>query len=123
MVFVKNVKKIGGLIKMSMIKETYLQFIEDNKEDLLNKFISKKNIEGEWELFIMEQFEAYESDLADQRVVSTNSGDRLARRLKAYFFETSALSGENVEKAFTSLSRMVLSKALTSAKKETSFTI
>lgn len=63
------------------------------------------------------------SDLADQRVVSTNSGDRLASRLKAYFFETSALTGENVEKAFTSLSRLVLSKALTSAKKETTFTI
>ncbi|MFX1582420.1 MAG: Rab family GTPase [Promethearchaeota archaeon] len=63
------------------------------------------------------------ADLAKHRVVSTTSGDRLARRMKAYFFETSALSGENVEKAFTSLSRMVLSKALTSTKKETNFTI
>ncbi len=62
-------------------------------------------------------------DLVDQRVVSTTSGDRLARRLKAYFFETSALTGKNVEKAFNSLSRLVLSKALTSSKKETSVTI
>ncbi len=66
---------------------------------------------------------ATKSDLVDQRVVSKNSGDRLARRLKTYFFETSALSGENVEKAFTSLARLVLSKVLTSAKKETTFTI
>ncbi|MFX0170144.1 MAG: Rab family GTPase [Candidatus Hodarchaeota archaeon] len=61
-------------------------------------------------------------DLVDQRVVSTTSGDRLARRLNAYFFETSSLTGKNVEKAFTSLSRQVLSKALTSSSKKTSFT-
>ena len=36
---------------------------------------------------------------------------------------TQNTSWSNVEKAFTSLSRMVLSKALTKAKKETSFTI
>ena len=91
---------------------------------------SYRAIEKRWIPEVNEVLEDYipalwgtKSDLAEQRVVSTNSGDRLARRMKAYFFETSALSGENVEKAFTSLSRMVLSKALTSAKKETSFTI
>lgn len=61
------------------------------------------------------------ADLVDQRVVSTNSGDRLARRLKAYFFETSSLTGQNVEKAFQSLSRLILSKAMTSAVETTSF--
>ena len=59
-------------------------------------------------------------DLENQRVVSTTSGDRLARRLNAYFFETSSLTGTNVEKAFTSLSRRILSKVLTSSRKETS---
>lgn len=63
------------------------------------------------------------ADLVDNRVVSTTSGDRLARRLNAYYFETSALNGNNVENAFTSLSRLVLSKALTSTNKETEFTI
>ncbi|MHA2405887.1 MAG: Rab family GTPase [Candidatus Hermodarchaeia archaeon] len=91
---------------------------------------SYRAIEKRWIPEVNEVLEDYisalwgtKSDLAEQRVVSTNSGDRLARRMKAYFFETSSLSGENVEKAFTSLSRLVLSKALTSSKKETSFTI
>jgi small GTP-binding protein len=91
---------------------------------------SYRAIEKRWIPEVNEVLEDYvsalwgtKSDLVEQRVVSTNSGDRLARRMKAYFYETSALSGENVEKAFTSLSRLVLSKALTSSKKETSFTI
>ena len=91
---------------------------------------SYRNIEKRWIHEVGEVLEDYvpaiwgtKADLEDKRVVSKNSGDRVARRLKAYFFETSALSGENVEKAFTSLTRLVLSKALISAKKETSFSV
>jgi small GTP-binding protein len=54
------------------------------------------------------------ADLVDQRVVSTNSGDRLARHLKANYFETSSKTGKNVEKAFTNLTRYLLSKVMTS---------
>lgn len=63
------------------------------------------------------------ADLTAQRVVSTNSGDRLARRLQANFFETSALTGQNVEKAFANLSKLILSKVLTSSSQETSFNV
>ncbi len=85
---------------------------------------SYRNIEKRWIPEVDEVIEDYipavwatKADLVDQRVVSTTSGDRLARRLKAYFFETSALTAQNVEKAFTSLSRLILSKVLTSSKK------
>jgi len=91
---------------------------------------SYRNIEKRWIPEVNEVLEDYvpalwgtKADLADQRVVSKNSGDRLARRMQAYFFETSALSGQNVNDAFMSLSRLVLSKVLTSAKKETNSTI
>lgn len=91
---------------------------------------SFRNIEKRWIPEVNGVIEEYipavwatKADLVDQRVVSTTSGDRLARRLKAYFFETSALTAQNVEKAFTSLSRLILSKVLTSSKKETTFTV
>ncbi|MFX1562656.1 MAG: Rab family GTPase [Promethearchaeota archaeon] len=63
------------------------------------------------------------ADLAEQRVVSTSSGERLARKINAYYFETSSLTGQNVEKAFQSLGRLVLSNALTKIGHEDSFTI
>lgn len=91
---------------------------------------SFRHIEKRWVPEVNEVLDDYvpavwgtKADLVEQRVVSTSSGDRLARRLKSYSFETSALSGQNIEKAFKSLSRLVLSKALTSAKKETDFTV
>jgi small GTP-binding protein len=91
---------------------------------------SFRHIEKRWISEVDEVLENYvpalwgtKADLADQRVVSKNSGDRLARRMKAYFFETSALNGHNVNKAFTSLSRLVLSNALTSANNPTRFTL
>jgi small GTP-binding protein len=91
---------------------------------------SYRHIEKRWIPEVNEVLDDYipalwgtKADLVDKRVVSKNSGDRLARRMQAYFFETSALSGDNVNEAFTSLTRLVLSNALTSTKKETSFTI
>lgn len=87
---------------------------------------SFRHIEERWIPEVDEVLENYiptlwgtKVDLADQRVVSKNSGDRLARRMKAYFFETSARTGHNVNKAFTSLSRLVLSHAITSVTRET----
>jgi Rab family protein len=91
---------------------------------------SYRHIEKRWIPEVNEVLDDYvpalwgtKADLADKRVVIKNSGDRLARRMQAYFFETSALDGQNVNEAFTSLTRLVLSKALTSTKKETSFTV
>ena len=53
------------------------------------------------------------ADLTDQRVVTPRSGEELGRRINAAYIETSALSGENVEKAFHDLARLLLTKALT----------
>jgi len=39
-------------------------------------------------------------DLKDKRVVSTEEGQRLAKKLRCHYIETSALTGENVNEAF-----------------------
>jgi len=50
-------------------------------------------------------------DLTGQRVVSNEEGKELAQKIKASeFIETSAKTGENVEKAFLKLVHQVLSK-------------
>ena len=121
----------GGQERFSHLRKRYYQgsdgivFVFD-----LTRPESFRHIEKRWIPEVVGVLEDYtptlwgtKADLADQRVVSTNSGDRLARKMNAYYFETSSLTGQNVEKAFTSISRMILSKALTSAKKETSFTV
>jgi len=51
------------------------------------------------------------SDLNDLRKVSTEEGKKIAERMNAIdFIETSAKSGENVEKAFSNLLAGVISK-------------
>eukprot|EP00301_Raphidiophrys_heterophryoidea_P013653 c21123_g1_i1.p1 GENE.c21123_g1_i1~~c21123_g1_i1.p1 ORF type:complete len:236 (-),score=60.07 c21123_g1_i1:300-926(-) len=47
-------------------------------------------------------------DLIDQRVISTEQGQRLANEYKIPFFETSAKTSENVEEAFTSVARDIM---------------
>jgi small GTP-binding protein len=56
------------------------------------------------------------ADLEEQRVVTARSGEDLARRIGATYYETSALSGANVEKAFHSLAKFLLTKTLTKPK-------
>ena len=59
---------------------------------------------------------ATKADLAEKRVVSPSWGEKLGRRLGASYFEISALTGQNVEKAFRNLSQTILSRALTKTK-------
>jgi small GTP-binding protein len=121
----------GGQERFSALRKRYYQgaqgviFAFD-----ITRPESYRAIEKRWLPEVNEVIEDYiptiwgtKADLVDQRVVSTNSGDRLARRLNAKYFETSSKTGKNVEKAFTYLARHVLSKALTSSKKETSFSV
>lgn len=91
---------------------------------------SFRHIEKRWLPEINEIIDDYvpaiwgtKADLVEQRVVSTSSGERLARKINAYYFETSSLTGQNVEKAFLSLGRLVLSNALTKVDHEDSFSI
>ena len=46
-------------------------------------------------------------DLEDRRIVSKAEGEELAERLKAKFFETSALTGLHIEDAFVTLVREI----------------
>ena len=55
------------------------------------------------------------ADLVDQRVVETNLGKELASSIEAGFYETSALSGQNVETAFHELARLILEKSVSSS--------
>eukprot|EP01098_Paradermamoeba_levis_P006601 TRINITY_DN2745_c0_g1_i1.p1 TRINITY_DN2745_c0_g1~~TRINITY_DN2745_c0_g1_i1.p1 ORF type:complete len:200 (-),score=56.46 TRINITY_DN2745_c0_g1_i1:26-625(-) len=45
------------------------------------------------------------TDLEDQRVVSTNEGDEIAKKLKIPFFETSAKTGANVGALFETIGK------------------
>lgn len=46
-------------------------------------------------------------DLEDKRVVSKTEGEELAAKLKADFYETSALANVNIENAFTTLVKKI----------------
>lgn len=51
------------------------------------------------------------NDLTDLKKISTEKGEKLAKKLKAnYFIETSAKSGENVEEAFEKLVYAILER-------------
>ena len=45
-------------------------------------------------------------DLTDEKVVSAEEGAKLAKEIKADFFETSAKTGKNINKIFTSLVKL-----------------
>lgn len=49
-------------------------------------------------------------DLKSERVVTSDIGTEVARRIKAPFFEVSAQTGENIEKAFEVFARTILDK-------------
>jgi len=119
----------GGQERFSHLRKRYYQgakgviFVFD-----ITRPESYRAIEKRWLSEVNDVIEDYiptlwgtKVDLVDHRVVSTNSGDRLARRINAKYFETSSKTGKNVEKAFSNLARYLLSKAMTSSSKETSF--
>uniref|UniRef100_A0A6B2LU05 Uncharacterized protein n=1 Tax=Arcella intermedia TaxID=1963864 RepID=A0A6B2LU05_9EUKA len=47
-------------------------------------------------------------DLAEQRVISTDQGEQLARKIKAKFLETSAKNRVNVDAVFETLLRLII---------------
>jgi len=59
-------------------------------------------------------------DLASERKVSANDGLKTAKRISAEFFETSALSGQNVETMFNSCGRDLMKNHLAFLEKKVS---
>lgn len=59
-------------------------------------------------------------DLVSERRVSANDGLKTANRISAEFFETSALSGQNVETMFNSCSRDLMKNHLAFLEKKVS---
>ena len=51
-------------------------------------------------------------DLEDQRKISAEEGDKLAKDLSFEYYETSAKSAENVEKAFRRISDLIIKENL-----------
>jgi Ras-related protein Rab-1A len=111
----------GGQERFTKIRRSYYQsshgviFVFD-----LTRPESFRHIEERWLPEVNSVLKDYvptvwgaKADLVGQRVVSAGSGERVARDANAYYFETSSLTGENVEQAFHSLARQVLSRALT----------
>lgn len=83
------------------------------------------HIEDRWKPEVDSTIQGYtpiligtKTDLTEQRVVTARSGEDLARRISATHYETSALSGENVEKAFHNLAQLLLTKTFTKPKQE-----
>lgn len=84
---------------------------------------SYHHIEERWKPEVDGEVQGYtpiligtKADLVEHRVVTTRSGENFARRIGASYYETSALTGVNVEKAFHSLAKLLLTKTLTRPK-------
>jgi small GTP-binding protein len=60
-------------------------------------------------------------DLASERKVATDEGSKFAKKINAQFFETSALSGKNVEPMFNSCGWDMLKNHLAFLEKKVSF--
>ncbi len=57
------------------------------------------------------------NDLTDDRVISREEGEKIAKQLNMEYFETSALTGENIDEAFTNLSKKLISNYILNKKR------
>jgi small GTP-binding protein len=109
----------GGQERFQFLRQKYYQgadgvvFAFD-----LTRLESFKHIEERWLPEVNRAIEKYtpalwgtKADLVDQRVVEAGSGEALASSFGAEFYETSALSGQNVEAAFQGLAQLVIKKS------------
>ncbi|MFX1298918.1 MAG: Rab family GTPase [Promethearchaeota archaeon] len=107
---------IGGQDKYRILRESYLRgaagallvFDITNKitySHIYNWFDeSKKYIGKEVPIILLGNKE----DLFDKRVVTTEEGEKLAKKLNIEFLETSAKTGKNVEVAFNKIVDAIL---------------
>lgn len=106
----------GGQERFQFLRQKYYQgadgvvFVFD-----LSRLESFKHIDERWIPEVNEAINDYtpalwgtKADLVDQQAVKTSLGENLASSIGASYYETSALSGLNVETAFHELARLIL---------------
>lgn len=72
-------------------------------ENWKNRFITQSSIDPNKCPFLLL---GNKSDLEDQRKISAHRGENFAKKNNMIFFETSALTGGNIEKAITQIARI-----------------
>ncbi|CAG5116386.1 unnamed protein product [Candidula unifasciata] len=106
----KNILESNGFIFVYDItkKDTF-----DELQKIRLHVVQLRKTQGDFPVVIV----GNKSDLNAQRVVQTKQGQALARSLKCPFFETSAMTGENINQAFQAVYSEIQNKASGGAKK------
>lgn len=93
---------VGALLVYDVTRANTFETIDSKWLKDFNKYVKK---EGTYILI------GNKVDLKDERVVSTEEGEKYAKKIEASdFIETSAKYGENVEQAFNNLVHQILKK-------------
>ncbi|KAL7711581.1 Small GTPase Rab11B [Entamoeba marina] len=88
---------LGALIVYDITKKNSFESVERWLQELHDNADKK----------VVQMIIANKSDLQQTREVETSEGEELAKKNNAYFFETSALDGSNVEDAFMALLKKI----------------
>jgi len=95
----------GGLLLYDVTRRRTFLNVDNWKEEAF------KNLNGEIPLVLV----ANKVDLEDSRVVTTEEGEKYAKKHKMMYVESSALTGENVEEAYANLCRKMIGDSKNSA--------
>ena len=88
----------GGLLLYDVTRRRTFLNVDNWKEEAF------KNLNGDIPLILV----ANKVDLKDSRVVTTEEGEKYAKKHKMMYVESSALTGENVEEAYSNLCRKMI---------------
>ncbi|MHA1935141.1 MAG: Rab family GTPase [Candidatus Thorarchaeota archaeon] len=91
----------GGLLVYDVTRRRTFLNAENWKEEAF------KNLQREIPLVVV----ANKVDLVDSRIVTPEEGKKYAEKHRHLYVESSALTGENVEQAYTSLSSIMIDSA------------
>ncbi len=88
----------GGLLLYDVTRRRTFMNVENWKDEAF------KNLQNEIPLVLV----ANKVDLKDSRVVSTEEGEKYAKKNGLIYVESSALTGENVEEAYSTLCKKMI---------------
>ncbi|MFX1579896.1 MAG: Rab family GTPase [Promethearchaeota archaeon] len=95
----------GGLLLYDVTRRRTFLNVDNWKEEAF------KNLTYKIPLILV----ANKVDLEDSRVVTTEEGEKYAKKNKMMYVESSALTGENVEEAYANLCRTMIESSKNSA--------